>query len=303
MEGMLIMKDQSFVIVTEDTCDLPVEYIKKHKIECIPLIYTLGDTNFDGIENDFLPPKEFYERLKLKEPAKTSQVPPDGVLKVYEDVITKNKNILHIAFSSGMSGCYQSSTIAITDLREAHPDVNCITIDTKCGSSGQGLLVDYAVKKRAEGLSMEEVAAEIENIKLRVHNYFTLDDLDRLYRSGRISKAVKIVGGVLGIKPIMFLINDGTLHAVAKIRGKKKALDDMVRRLGENIDFSFANYAFISHTDAMEDALYVADQVLKKHKVEVQIIANICATTSCHVGNGTVSLFFFGKERTDKPIS
>lgn len=298
------MKEHQFIIVTEDTCDLPQEYIRKNNVECIPLIYTLGDTTFDGIENDFLEPKEFYERLKLKEPCKTSQVPPDGVLKVYENnVIPRNKNILHIAFSSGMSGCYQSATIAMTELKEKHSDVNGIVIDTKCGSSGQGMLVDFAVKRRDEGLSLEEVAEEIEKIKLRVHNYFTLDDLDRLYRSGRISKAVKIVGGVLGIKPLMFLINDGTLHAVAKIRGKKNALDEMVKRLGDNIDFSFANYAFISHTDAMEDALYVADQVFKKHKVEVQIIANICTTTSCHVGNGTVSLFFFGKERTEKPIS
>lgn len=298
------MKEHKFIIVAEDTCDLPQEYIRKNNVECIPLIYTLGDTTFDGIQNDFLDPKDFYERLKLKEPCKTSQVPPDGVLKVYENnVIPKNKNILHIAFSSGMSGCYQSATIAMSELKENHADVNGIIIDSKCGSSGHGMLVDYAVKKRDEGLSLEEVAAEIEDIKLRVHNYFTLDDLDRLYRSGRISKAVKIVGGVLGIKPLMFLINDGTLHAVAKIRGRKNALDEMVKKLGENIDFSFANYAFISHTDAMEDALYVADQVFKKHKVEVQIIANICPTTSCHVGNGTVSLFFFGKERTEKPIS
>ncbi len=298
------MKEHQFIIVTEDTCDLPQEYIKKNNIECIPLTYMLGDTMFDGVENDFLSPKDFYERLKLKEPCKTSQVPPDGVLKVYENnVIPKNKNVLHIAFSSGMSGCYQSATIAMAELKENHPDVNCLVIDTKCGSSGQGRLVDFAVQRRDEGLSMEEVAAEIEKIKLKVHNYFTLDDLDRLYRSGRISKAVKIVGGVLGIKPIMFLINDGTLHAVAKIRGKKNALDDMVRRLGENMDFSYSDYAFISHADSMDDAVYVADQVFKKHKIEVKIIANICASTSCHVGNGTVSLFFFGKERVDKPIS
>lgn len=298
------MKESQFMIVCEDTCDLPQEYFRKNNVECIPLTYMLGDTMFDGVENDFLSPKDFYERLKLKEPCKTSQVPPDGVLKVYENnVITKNKNVLHIAFSSGMSGCYQSATIAMDELKEKHSDVNGIVIDTKCGSSGQGLLVDYAVKKRDEGLSLEEVAAEIEKIKLKVHCYFTLDDLDRLYRSGRISKAVKIVGGVLGIKPIMFLINDGTLHAVAKIRGKKNALDDMVKRLGEHMDFNFANYAFISHTDAMDDAVYVADQVFKKYKVEVQIIANICPSTSCHVGNGTVSLFFFGKERTEKPIS
>lgn len=291
------MNKGKFVIVTESTCDLPEEYLKNNDIVCFPLSYILGETVFDGVENAYLTTEEFHDRLSLGEPTKTTQQSPEYVLALYEKLYEKNKNILHIAFSSGMSGCYQSACIAVEEMKAKYDDVNIICIDSKSGSLGQGMLIDYAVKKREDGMSIDETAKELARMKLNIFNYFTLNDLERLYRSGRISRTASLVGGVLGIKPLLFLKNDGKLYPVGKVRGRKNVLDNMIERIGKEIDPSYGNYAFISHIRADEDVKYVTEQIKKKYNIKVEIVADISPIISCHVGLGTLALFYIGRDR------
>lgn len=293
---------KKFTIIAESTCDLSPEYIKKHNIEILYLTYTLNDVEYDGIKNDYLSIDEFYKKIGDGCDAKTSQSTPQQVLDKYKEVLARDESFIHLCISSNLSGCYQSADIAYNELREEIGEFDGYYIDTKSGANGQGLLIDYVVKLRDKGLSLAEVVDDVEKMKLKVMNYFTLNDLPRLYKSGRLSKTAQLLGTALGVKPMLFLDENGKLVPVGKNRGRKNSIDDIVKRLGDNVDYDMPNYAFISHTCAIEEAVYVKDQIWKKYKIETELISNVCETVGCHVGVGTIALFFFGKERKEKAL-
>lgn len=294
--------ENQFTIIAENTCDLSPEYVKKHKIELIKLPYALDEVWYDGVNTPYLTVEEFYKKIGAGADAKTSQSTPHQVLEKYKEVLARNEKFIHICVSSNLSGCYQSADIAYRELHEEIGEFDGYHIDSKSGANGQGLLIDFIVKKRAEGVALEEVVSIVEGMKDKVMNYFTINDLPRLYKSGRISKTVQLMGTALGIKPMLFLDETGKLIPVAKIRGRKNAIDEIIKRLGENVDYDMPHYAFISHTCAMEEAVYVKDQIWKKYKIETELISNVCELVGSHVGVGTIALFFYGKSRTDKAL-
>lgn len=294
--------NKTFTIITENTCDLSPEYIKKHNIELIYLPYALDGIEYDGITTPYLSMEAFYEKIAAGCDAKTSQSTPSQVLEKYKEVLARGEDFLHICLSSNLSGCYQSASIAYDELKEELGEVNGYYIDSKSGANGQGLLIDYIIKKRDTGISLQEIVADAESMKLKVMNYYTLNDLPRLYKSGRVSKTVQLMGTALGIKPVLFLDEEGKLIPVGKVRGRKNAIDDLINRLGDNFDPDMPRYAFISHTCSIEEAVYVKDQIKKRFKIETQLISNISPLIGCHVGIGAIAIFFFGKSRSTKAL-
>lgn len=285
-----------FVISTDTTADLPAEYIKERDIDIHGLYYAFGETVHNA-ENP-LSEKEFYNRMREGAMPTTMATNPEDSAALFRKRAKAGYDILHIAFSSGLSSSYNNVCIAANEVMEEFPDCKIIVIDSLAASLGEGLMVYRAFQLKDEGKSMSDITdylnAHIQNF---VH-LFTVDDLFHLHRGGRVSKATAIIGTIAGIKPVLHVDEHGKLINIAKVRGRKKSLNDLVDRMGELIG-SYANETdkfFISHGDCIEDAEFVASKVKERFGKEV-VINYVCPTIGAHSGPGTIALFFMGEKR------
>lgn len=289
-----------FRITTDSTADLPVEYLQEHNIGCMPISYIVdGITYGRDSELDW---KAFYSMMRNegKMPT-TSQINPAEAKEYFEEFIKTDKEILHLAFSSGLSGTYSNLCIAADEIMEEHPDCRIIVVDSLCASMGEGLFVHKAVKLRDEGKNIEETA---DWLKTNVQNFvhvFTVDDLFHLYRGGRVSKTAAVIGTMVGIKPKLHVDSEGHLIVIGKVRGRKKSLnalvDYMEEKMGPYLSENRQDYVFISHGDALEDAEYVRDQIKERFGITNFMINHIGPTIGAHSGPGTIALFFMGESR------
>lgn len=286
-----------FKIITDSTADLPKSYMEEHGIGCINLSYIVdGEVYGQGKELDW---KEFYNMMREGKMPTTSQVNPDEAKIYLEEAIKTDKEILCIAFSSGLSGTYNSIRIAAEELMEEHSDCRIIVIDSLAASMGEGLMVHKAVTLRDEGKSMDEVAQWIrEHIQNFVH-IVTVDDLFHLHRGGRVSKASAVLGTLAGIKPIIHVNDEGKLIVINRIRGRKKALsylvDYMEEKLGSYKDKT--DMIFIGHGDALEEAEGLRDMIKERFGYENYLISNIGPVIGSHTGPGVMVLFFMGDSK------
>ena len=286
-----------YVITTDNNSDLPEEYLKDHGVGCMYLSYSMDGKNYT--HGNFLPEHEFYEAMRNGSMPTTAQVNPENAKALLEPYLKEGKDILHIAFSSGLSGTYNSSRIAAEELMEEYTDRRIIVVDSLSASLGQGLLVWLAQQKKELGQTLEDVADWVEKNKLKMVHLFTVDDLNHLYRGGRVSRTTAIVGSMLNIKPVLHVDNEGKLTAIGKVRGRKKALQELVKLMDEKIGSFGADCdtIFISHGDCEQDAQYVAAKVKEKYNIKNIIINQVGATIGAHSGPGTMALFFVGDVR------
>lgn len=288
---------REYIITTDNNSDLPEEYYKEHGVGCTYLSYNMDGVNYT-YEN-FLPVHEFYDRMRGGSLPTTAQVNPENARKLIEPYLKEGKDVLHIAFSSGLSGSYNSSRIAAEELQEEYPDRKIIVVDSLAASLGQGLLVYLAQKKKEAGADMETVARWAEENRNHIVHLFTVDDLGHLYRGGRVSKTAAVLGGMLNIKPVLHVDNEGKLIPLGKVRGRKKALLELVKLMDEKIGSykDSCDTIFVSHGDCLEEAQFVADKVKEKYNIKTAVINHVCATIGAHSGPGTVALFFVGDEK------
>ena len=286
-----------YVITTDNNSDLPEKYFKDHGVGCMYLSYSMDGKNYT--HGNFLPEHEFYEAMRNGSMPTTAQVNPENAKALLEPYLKEGKDILHIAFSSALSGTYNSSRIAAEELMEEYPDRKIIVVDSLSASLGQGLLVWLAQQKKELGQTLEDVADWAEKNKLKMVHLFTVDDLNHLYRGGRVSRTTAIVGSMLNIKPVLHVDNEGKLTAIGKVRGRKKALQELVKLMDEKIGSFGADCdtIFISHGDCEQDAQYVAAKVKEKYNIKNIIINQVGATIGAHSGPGTMALFFVGDVR------
>lgn len=291
---------ETFKIVTDSTADLPKEYLEENSIACLNLCYIMDGVTYGGATGKEMDVKEFYDSMRGGKMPTTSQVNPDEAKKHFESILAEGyKEILYLAFSSGLSGTYNSGRIAAEEIMEERPDVKIIAIDSLCASLGEGMFVYRAVEMRKQGKSLEETAAWMkEHVQNFVH-VFTVDDLNHLHRGGRVSKATAIIGTLVGIKPILHVDSEGHLTAIDKVRGRKKSLLKLVDLMDEKMgSYKDSNdIIMISHGDALEDAQFVADEIKKRFGVESFMINPVGPTIGAHAGPGVVALFFMGEER------
>lgn len=290
---------RDFVIITETTADLPASYIEENGLVIAPLYYQIGETVYG--EEKHLEPKEFFDAMRNGAAPTTSASNPDTLRKRYIEIIESGKDILHLAFSSGLSCSYNNASFVANDLADEYPDAKITVIDTLCASMGQGLIVNSAVQMKKQGKSLDEIAEWIEAKKLNLCHQFTVDDLIYLYRGGRLKKSSAVLGTIINIKPVLHVDNEGHLIPLAKVRGRKKSLnalvDNMVAAL-EGYDYDVENeWVYISHGDCIEDAEYVKAQIEERIGVKNILIADLSPTIGSHSGPGTVALFHYGKER------
>ena len=284
----------NYKIITDSCCDLPVEKIQELDLTVIPLnLLFRGQSRLDAVTDEI---KEVYDGLRAGETASTSAVNPEGWAGVIEPVLKEGKDALVLCFSSGLSTTYQSAVIAANDLKEQYPDRKINVVDTLSASLGQGLLVWLACDKRDEGLSLEELTEWVENNKLHLCHWFTVDDLMYLKRGGRVSAATALVGTMLKIKPMLHVDNEGHLINVSKVRGRKASIQAMAAKAAELGIDGYKERMAICHGDCIEDARYL-ESLLKEQGVKEVFIGYTGAVIGSHSGPGTLAVFFLGKER------
>lgn len=286
-----------FKITTDSTADLPEEYLLSKKISCINLSYILdGVTYGQGME---MSSKAFFKMMREGKMPTTSQVNPAEAKLFFEKLIEKDKEILHLAFSSGLSGSYNNTALAAEEVMEEHPDCRIIVVDTLCASMGEGLLVYKAVQLREQGKSLDETVQWINANLLNFVHAFTVDDLNHLYRGGRVSKTAAVIGTLVGIKPVLHVDNEGHLINIDKIRGRKKSLLALVDYMEQKTkDYPHKNdMVMISHGDALEDARFVRDKIRERLGIENFMINDLGPVIGAHTGPGLIALFFMGTDR------
>lgn len=290
------MKD--FVITTDTTADLPTDYIKKHGLRIMTLPYTLEGTTYTWEHS--MPVKEFYDKMRGGSLPTTSQVNPEEALSLCEQIIKEDDvDILHICFSSGMSGSYNNCMIAAAELAEKYPEHRIAVVDSLGATLGEGLLVHKAVMMKEAGKTMDEIVEWLEANKLHLVHNFTVDDLFHLYRGGRLSKTAAVLGTMINLKPVLHVDDEGHLVMLSKVRGRKKSLIGLVECMEKQIgSFKEQNdIVFISHGDCLEDAQFVADLIKKRLGLDTFLIDYIGPTIGAHSGPGTVALFYMGEYR------
>ncbi len=288
----------NYVIVTDSSIDLPAQMVEEMGLVVAPLRFTFGQETFeDRPDCRDMAIEDFYQRLREGELPTTSAVNVGDYHAYLTPLLKEGKDILILAFSSGLSATYQSAAIAAQELREAFPERKILAVDTLCASMGQGLLLWLAAQKKREGLSLEALRDWVEENKLRVIHWVVVNDLDHLKRGGRISATTAFVGGLLSIKPIIHLDPEGKLVNVAKVRGRTASLNYLVEKMMELSDPKEGQTVFISHSDCLSDAQYVGELLKEKGLAKDVVYHFIGPVIGAHTGPGTVAVFCMGRER------
>lgn len=292
------MNNKPYIITTDNTTDLPPEFLERHKLPLLKLSYTLEGVCYDGETVPDLTTKEFYDRLRTGAMPVTQQVNPEQSRRMFEPYLKQGLDVLHIAFSSGLSGTCQSAFAAAKELAEEYSDNRVVVVDSLCASMGEGLLVSEALRRQQQDMPLDELYDWLMSHRLNLVHDVVADDLFHLHRGGRVSKTAAIMGSALGIKPLIYLNDEGKLTAFGKMRGKKAALAAMADRLARRIDISTSSLVYICHSDALEDAELLQKLVTEKRVgVENFLISSIGPTIGSHTGTGTVAIFYFAADR------
>ncbi|NMA89759.1 MAG: DegV family protein [Amphibacillus sp.] len=276
-------------IIADSASDLNAEDYKKYNIECVRLAVVMDDKHYSDGEG--IKAKTVYDEMRNGKTLKTSQATPEQFREVFMKYAKQNKPTLYIAFSSELSGTYQSATIAAQEVQEQYPDWQLKMIDSKCASFGAGLVVLKAAQLAQENHSLEDITANAQYYADHMEHIFTVDELEYLQRGGRVTKSAAFIGTLLKIKPILHVEN-GKLVPLEKVRGSKKVFQrilDMMQERGTD----FKNQTIgISHGDDLERANQLADLIRERFEVKDVQIRMVGATIGAHSGPGTIALFF-----------
>lgn len=284
-----------YQIITDSCCDFREEEYSALGLTVQPLMLNFrGQTRPDRSDDSI---RELYAGLRAGESATTSAVNPEGWTESLRTALEAGKDVLVMAFSSGLSTTYQSAVIAAQELSGQYPQRKILVSDTLSASLGQGLLVWYACRKRDEGLSLEELYAWVEENKFHLCHWFTVDDLMYLKRGGRISAATALLGTMLNVKPVLHMDDEGHLISMSKARGRKASINALAQKLGELGEGYDNSTVFICHGDCLEDAKYLEKLVREQYGVKEVYINYTGAVIGSHSGPGTLSLFFMGRHR------
>ena len=287
---------RKYVIFTDSCADLTPKMYAELGLQTIHLEVVINGE--PPVRDDQLNIKEVYEKLRAKQSATTSAINLDRFLQEFGAALEADDvDLLYLSFSSGLSSTYGAAVLALEELSEKYPDRKLYAVDTLCASMGQGLLVYLAAKLKETGADIDTVKYFVENNRLNLCHWFTVDDLFFLKRGGRVSAATAVVGTVLQIKPVLHVDNEGKLINVIKARGRRGAIETLVKKMKETILPNQNKTVFISHGDCEEDANYLANRIREEFTIKDIRINFIGPVIGSHSGPGTLALFFLGIER------
>lgn len=287
----------SYKILTDSTCDLPIELVRTYNIDIVNFILHMeGQDYVDDLGATF-DKETFVSKLKQGALATTSQVSTGAYYEKFKQYAEQDMPVLYLALSSELSGSYQSAVSALGMLKEEYPECDITIVDTGAVSLGEGLLVYEVAKLKEQGSTLSEVVQWVTTQKERVHSWVTVDDIKHLQRGGRISATSAALGTLLNVKPIITINKNGKLVPFGKVRGRKKALQFLADRTLEFIDNSEKSTIFIGHLGAKEEAEELRKKLTEKLDVPDIQVAEFGPSISIHIGYGAVAVFFMGKTR------
>jgi DegV family protein with EDD domain len=284
-------------LITDSCCDLSPEMVQAAGIEVLPFPYTL-----DGVDHldDFgrtMPYEDFYAALDNGAVAHTSQIPLTEYYDAFERAFAQGKSVLLVSLSSTLSGTYEASLLARDNFLDEHPDADIVCVDSLCASGGQGLLVLEAARRLAEGATAQDVARWLDANKLRVNHYFTVDSFTHLVRGGRVSPAVGMAGGLLNIKPVLYMDGAGRLTPLKTPRGRRRAIETLADLACANIEDAAGQTVIVSHGHCADDAATLERLLAEKCGVTQVATTRIGVIIGTHTGGGVLSVYFWGKRR------
>ncbi|MBR6164843.1 MAG: DegV family protein [Clostridia bacterium] len=283
-----------YVMITDSACDILPEKLREWGVELIRMPYFFTDENMERLDHD-QSMAEFYAAMRSGRVAKTSGLNAESFINAFTPFLEAGKDILYLAFSSGLSVTCESGQTAAEQLARSFPERTIRVVDTLCASAGEGMLVFLAKQNRDRGLDLNENAEDLEANKLHLCHWFTVEDLVYLKRGGRVSAATALLGAALNVKPVLHVDNEGHLIKVTQVHGRKKSIRRMAEKLGETI--LEGSPIFISHGDCLGDAKMLAQILKDEYGKEVQLITGVGSLIGAHSGPGTLALFFRGTER------
>lgn len=292
-----------FILSCCSTADMKKEYFQHRNIPYVCFHVTLDEKEYMDDLGQSIPFDEFYKKIQDGALANTAQVNVEEYIEFFEPFLKEGMDVLHISLSSGISGTFNSANIAKDELLEKYPDRKILLVDSLGASSGYGLLVDLAADLRDQGERIEDVYQWAVSNRLNIHHWFFSTDLTSYIRGGRISKTSGFIGTMLGICPLLNMDHEGHLIPRAKIRTKKRAIREIVKRMEEHAKDGkdYSGKCFLSNSACYEDARQVADLIEASFpKLNGKVVINSVGTViGAHTGPGTVALFFEGDERNN----
>ena len=289
---------RDYVIMTDSCCDLTDQMARDLELEVLPLTMHMDGQDYpNDLAGTAISNQEFYKRIRAGKLATTSAVNVGQFQDAMRRVLESGRDIVCVCFSSALSTTYQSAVIAAEDLRAEFPEAEIHVVDSLSASLGQGLLLYLAVEQKRKGLTAAELAKWVEDNRLTVCHWFTVDDLNFLKRGGRVSATTAMLGTMLSIKPIMHTSDEGKLVPVSKARGRKAAIAallDKIEALGIHPE---KQTMFICHADCEEDAKAVAQTIKDRFGTPTVHINYIGPVIGSHTGPNTMGIFFVGTQR------
>ncbi|MCP1101612.1 DegV family protein with EDD domain [Aequitasia blattaphilus] len=282
---------RDFIITTDSNADLPADFIKEHQLTIIPQYYAFGDVVYGDERN--LTPEEFYTMMEKGDLPTSMANNPAVIRDKFEKILQEDKDILHIAFSSTLSGSYNNVVMIAKELMEEYKDSTISVVDTLNVSLGEAFFVMEAIDRKKSNQTMDQIKLWLENNRQNSHVEFTVDDVNHLYRGGRISKTTSIVLGIVNIKPLLYLTPEGKLASKGTIRGRKRSLSALVKNMGDHITSETrCKRVGIVHAKAIEDAQFVASLVAETYPDAEVIINDISPSIGTHAGPGAIGICY-----------
>ena len=291
---------RDIIVSTETNNDMSEKFLEENGVLVIPHYYNVEETVYGEVGNR-ITVKEFYDEMRAGKKVGTAASNPAVILEMFSEAAKAGKDIIHISFSSGLSGGYQNIVNGANEVMEEYPDCKIIVIDTLSVSLGEGMMIKLALDRIKEGKAIEDIAAEIEGLCKHISTQFTVDDLEYLYRGGRLSKTSAVLGSVINLKPVLHVNDEGKLVALAKVRGRKKSMQTLVENMEKNIGSFKDKQIFIGimHGDCEEDALTLKEMVKAKFGFEddMFVVEPVGPSIGAHSGPGTLGLLFLADAR------
>lgn len=290
-----------YFITTDYTADFPPE-LAEEDFRILPMSYVLDGKEYDGVNTPYLPIKEFYSKIAQGSVATTSRVSLAEAYLFFAEILKLGCDILHISFSSAMSGCLEAYTAAAERAERDFPGRRVRVIDSKCACAGEGLLCYYALRKRGEGASLEENAEYVTELRDHIGHAFTVDDLYCLHRGGRLSKGAAAVGQAIKLKPILMVDENGALTNIANVLGRKIAVRTLVDKMARDSEGVRNDIVFIAHGDCLDDAKLLASKVNERFGNIRTVITYTGPIIGSHCGKGMLALLYLANNKTDRRI-
>lgn len=283
-------------IICDVCADIPVNISKEKDITMMPMTLSVNDVEQKYCADAF-DAKEFYDGMRHGNICSTSQINTESYIEFFKPFLENGDDVIYICLSSGLSGSYNNSLIAVNELKKSYPDRKIASVDSLGASLGEGLLTIKTAQLRDEGKSFEEIVKWANDNRHNVMHWFTVDDLKYLLRGGRVSKTSAFVGTLLDIKPVLQCNAEGKLVPFRKVRGRKRAIQSLIEQIKNyGIDINGQELC-ISHCDAMGDAIILQNELAKIYPDCTFIIGDIGAVIGSHSGPGTLALYFMGQKR------